>query len=141
MSFFPCLSPHAASGPRKEERTHHSVEVVPGEDEIVLHTLANGLLEEPEVLAHGVGRALEPGLLLSLKRERKRKEEVRGEKEEEEKKTRSKKTEVKLHTLDSTDCDAASTSTNPRDLYPPTLTLYACARCRFSEAELNCVSV
>ena len=37
--------------------------------------------------------------------------------------------------------DAASTSTNPRDLYPPTLTLYACARCRFSEAELNCVSV
>ena len=86
LSFFPCLSPRAASGPRKEERTHHSVEVVPGEDEIVLHTLANGLLEEPEVLAHGVGRALEPGLLLSLKRERKRKEEVRGEKEEEGKK-------------------------------------------------------
>ena len=43
--------------------------------------------------------------------------------------------------MDSTDCEAASTSTNPRDLYPPTLTLYACARCLFSDAELNCVSV
>ena len=67
--------------------------------------------------------------------------EERVSKKEKKRRPRKTKPSKKKLTLDSTDCEAASTSTNPRDLYPPTLTLYACARCLFSDAELNCVSV
>ena len=78
----------------------------------------------------------------SGKEERVSKKEKNSTSTSKSKKIKNKKQKTKkLLTLDSTDCDAASTSTNPLDLYPPTLTLYACARCLFSDAELNCVRV